>query len=363
MACSGNLHQELVGRSAPMGRLRGQIAAVAAKDCTVLLRGETGAGKEVVARRIHAASRRADGPFIPVDCTTLQSSLAESQLFGHQKGSFTGAQENTLGLLRAADGGTLFLDELGELPLDVQAKLLRCIESRSVIPLGQTQPVPVNVRILAATHRDLHAMAAEGKFRPDLLYRLDVVRIALPPLRDRKGDLPLLAEHFLDELAETYEEPRRTLCPEALRALAEFDWPGNVRQLRNAVEHAVVFAQSEVVQVEDLPDWLRPFAPIGVPPASAEIDGAPGLDTDDPADDPADDLADGSADPAESGVYISAGAAASDGPVETLAAAEARHIDRILRHTQGNRTLAAELLGIHRSRLRRKIEEYNLQTA
>ena len=216
----------LIGQSSAAARLRSLIGGVAQRACTVIIHGESGTGKELVAREIHAASARSDGPFVPVDCTTLRDTLFESQLFGHVKGAFTGAERATLGFFRAADGGTLFLDEIGEMALPVQAKLLRCVQDRAVVPLGGVDPIPVNIRIVAATHRNLKAMVRRGEFREDLYFRLNVVRINVPPLRERREDIAALAEHFLEYFARIYEEPSRALSPEAIRALELHDWAG-----------------------------------------------------------------------------------------------------------------------------------------
>jgi len=313
---------ELVGDSTPMARLRSRIAAVARRGCTVLIHGESGSGKEVAARHIHQRSARAAGAFIPVDCATLQPALAESQLFGHREGSFTGAAESTRGVFRAADGGTLMLDEIGELRPDVQAKLLRCLQDGAVVPLGGIQPIPVNVRVLAASHRDLAEMARRGQFREDLLYRLNVVQLRIPPLRDRLEDVPALIEHFLSLLADLYDEPRRTIAPAAMAALTGYAWPGNVRQLRNAIEHAHVFAESRRIALADLPPAVQEARRTAMPPAAA--------DRDEPT-------------------------------IVPLAEAERDLIARALCATKGNQSHAARLLQVHRQRLRRKIRRYGLE--
>src|SRR5947207_10150656 len=228
----------LIGQSDPMLRLRRLIDALAARDCTALIHGESGTGKELTAREIHDRSARCDGPFVPVDCTTLRDTLFESQLFGHVRGAFTGADRPTLGFFRSADRGTLFLDEIGELPLHIQAKLLRCIQEGEVVPLGAVTPIKVNVRIVAATHRDLATMMRDGTFRADLFYRLHVACLSVPPLRQRKEDIALLARHTLADLARIYQEPEKTLSLTAMNLMHEYDWPGNVRELTNALEHA-----------------------------------------------------------------------------------------------------------------------------
>jgi len=308
----------MVGQSPGMRHLKRQIDAVGRRNCTVLLLGETGTGKELAARQIHAQSPRADQPFIPVDCATFSETLFESQLFGHVKGAFTGAERATLGFFRAADAGTLFLDEVGELPLASQAKLLRCIQDRAVVPLGAVESVGANVRIVAATHRDLAAMVRQGQFREDLYFRLNVVSLHVPPLRKRRDDILPLAEQFLEDLAETYEEPVCTLSAEAAAVLRSYDWPGNVRQLQNALEHACVFCNRCVIRVCDLPASLRPGR--------------------------------------------SAGHRDADPGVVPLSETERLAIARALRVADGNQSHAARMLGVERHQLRRKILRHGLQS-
>lgn len=308
----------LIGTAGCVQELRARIAAVSKRTCTVLILGESGTGKELVARHIHACSDRPAGPFVPVDCTTLHDTLLESQLFGYEKGAFTGAEHATLGLFRAADGGTLFLDEIGELSPHSQAKLLRCIQEAAVVPLGGVQPIPVDVRIVAATHRDLHRMVRDGQFRADLYFRLNVVKFEVPPLRDRRTDIVALAEAFLQQQATIYDEPLKRLSPDALAALVAYDWPGNVRELANAVEHAFVLSVGQVVTAEDLPDGLRAAC-------------GPCLGT-------------------------------TDGEIPSLEAAERLLIIRALRAAGGHQARAAEILQIERHRLSRKIRRYGLQS-
>jgi two-component system NtrC family response regulator len=307
-----------------MRRLDDQIGALGRRQCTALLLGESGTGKELVARLIHHRSPRAGKPFVPVDCTTLRDTLLESQLFGHARGAFTGADRSTLGFYRAADGGTLFLDEVGELPLPAQAKLLRCIQEGTVTPLGAVEPIRVNVRIIAATHRDLPAMVQRGEFREDLFYRLNVACIRLPPLRERREDIPLLVEHALRELSRLYDEPVRAIAPDAMRALLEHDWPGNVRQLINAIEHALVFTdKSDIITLDDLPEE------VSHPPAkNATSDRVFRL--------------------------------AADEPLPTLEAVERELIAAALRASSGYATRAARMLAIERHRLRRRIVHHGL---
>lgn len=299
-----------------MRKLRPLLEAVSSRNCTVLIHGESGTGKELVARYIHASGPRAGTPFVPVDCTALRDTLFESQLFGHVKGAFTGAEQATLGFFRAADGGTLFLDEIGEMSLHAQAKLLRCIQDRAVVPLGGVQPIATDVRILAATHRDLKAMVARGEFRQDLYFRLNVVRITIPPLRERGADILVLARHFLSGFAAMDKRPPKELSPDAVRALEAHEWPGNVRELANAMEQAHILSRGDVVTAEDLPEEIR------------HADQEVVLDT-------------------ESGVV-------------PLATAECALITRALRAAVGNQSRAASMLQIDRRRLYRKVRQYGL---
>lgn len=245
-----------------MRRIRDVAQLAAAFPSTVLLHGESGTGKELLARAIHELSPRAHKPFVTIDCTVLTETLFESILFGHEKGSFSGAIASTTGLVRAADGGTLFIDEIGELPLPEQAKLLRLIQERTVLPVGGTRAVAVDIRIVAATHRDLHRMVAEGTFRADLLYRLDVVGITMPALRQRAEDIPLIAHSILKGLSERFGVTR-TLTEGAVDALLMYPWPGNVRQLAASLERAAVLCASETIDRADLhlPGLPAPEAP------------------------------------------------------------------------------------------------------
>ncbi|MGH7572622.1 MAG: sigma-54-dependent transcriptional regulator [Gemmatimonadota bacterium] len=226
-------------------------------DATVLISGESGTGKELAARALHAESSRREGPIVALNCSALPAELVESELFGHVKGAFTGADRDRDGLFVAAHGGTLFLDEVGDLASAAQAKLLRALESSEVTPVGASRPVRVDVRLVAATHRSLAGMVQEGTFREDLLYRLQVVTLTLPPLRERRGDVPALAMRFLGELAERHGRRVTGLTEAARRALIAWDWPGNVRELRNVLERAVVLAEGPSIDVADLPDRLR----------------------------------------------------------------------------------------------------------
>ncbi|MAE66205.1 MAG: hypothetical protein CMJ18_18195 [Phycisphaeraceae bacterium] len=296
-----------------MKKLRSTIDAVARRECRVLIVGESGTGKELVARHVHWRSGRRDGPFVPVECTAIPESLIESQLFGHVKGAFTGANENAPGAFRAADGGTLFLDEIGDVPLHLQAKLLRCIEQSEVVPVGDVMPIPVDARIVTATNRDLGDLVRSGRFRSDLYYRLRVVTIRVPSLRERPGDIGALARHRLEALAARYREPPRSVGPTAASLLEAYHWPGNVRELFNALEHACVLAPRAVIERDDLPDEIR---------------DAPSADDPQP---------------------------------RSLAAGQRDIIARALKQAGGNQSRAARMLHMERHRLHRMIVRYGLQ--
>src|SRR2546425_3951363 len=239
--------------SAAMTRVMEQIQRLSGNDLTVLITGESGTGKELVARAIHVGSHRSAGMFLPYNCTTTGRELADSQLFGHRRGSFTGAVSDQPGLVRSAAGGTLFLDEIGDLALDVQPKLLRFLEQQEILPIGESRPQRVDVRVLAATNADLEQRVAEGKFREDLYYRLSVIRIHVPPLRDRREEIPHLATYFLREASERLGKPDIQLRSEVLDGFAQYWWPGNVRQLRNEVQRAVALSVAGgIVEAEHL---------------------------------------------------------------------------------------------------------------
>ncbi|HYO65113.1 MAG TPA: sigma-54 dependent transcriptional regulator [Archangium sp.] len=246
-----------VGRSAAMQAAHRLLEQAARLDITVLLTGETGTGKELAARAVHLNSARREKPFVAVNCGALPAELVESELFGHGKGAFTGAAQAKAGLFEEAHGGTLFLDEVGELPLNAQVKLLRVLQEREVRRVGETRPVQVDVRVVAATHRDLRAAAAQGRFREDLFYRLNVFPVQLPPLRERKEDIPLLAAHLLDKHCKAMGRTLEGMTPEALRALVGYPWPGNVRELENALMRAVAVATGPSVTERDLPPEVR----------------------------------------------------------------------------------------------------------
>jgi len=245
--------QGLIGDSAAMRDTHRIIRRVGPTDVSVLITGESGTGKELVARALHAESPRHGNAFVALNCSAIPSALVESELFGHLRGSFTGADRDREGCFQAASRGTLFLDEVGDLEVAAQAKLLRTLEERVVIPVGGNCPLPVDVRVVAATNRPLDSLISEGRFREDLLYRLQVVTIHLPPLRDRREDVPVLAAHFLAHFAEVHGRPIADLADRARHALLAYDWPGNVRELRNVIERAVVLVEGEIVEARDLP--------------------------------------------------------------------------------------------------------------
>lgn len=242
----------LLGASAAMDALRNTIAKVARNQAPVYILGESGVGKELVARTIHEQGARSAGPFVPVNCGAIPAELMESEFFGHKKGSFTGAHADQAGLFQAAHGGTLFLDEVAELPLPMQVKLLRAIQEKSVRPVGAATEVPVDVRILSATHKDLADLVAEGRFRHDLYYRINVIELRVPPLRERGGDLPQLAAAILARLAKSHGRPTPLLSPSALDALSSYAFPGNVRELENILERALAMAEDDQISAADL---------------------------------------------------------------------------------------------------------------
>ena len=247
---------QLIGSSLPMQQLRERIHAVAARDVTLLLQGESGTGKELVSRMVHDLSGRCEGPFIGVNCAAIHETLLESELFGHEAGAFTGAAHPTLGFLRAAEGGTILLDEIGDMSDSLQSKLLRVLEQRAVVPVGSARALPIDVRVIAATHRDLAHAVVEGTFRQDLYYRLNVVRLHIPPLRERRKDVSLLADQLLARVAEALDMPRKTLSSPALAVLTSYNWPGNVRELGNVIQRAYVLGHGSVIDVKDFPEEL-----------------------------------------------------------------------------------------------------------
>lgn len=303
----------MIGRSAPMERIFETIRQVAPSKATVLIQGESGTGKEVAAKAIHALSTRSEKPFVAVHCAALSPQLLESELFGHEKGAFTGAGERRIGRFEQASGGTLFLDEIGEIDPTVQVKILRVLGEKTFERVGGNQTLQADVRLIAATNKDLAAMVAEGTFREDLFFRLNVVPMTMPPLRDHREDIPLLADAFLKEMAREHGKPVKMFSPEAMRALEAYDWPGNIRELRAAVEHAVVLGKGAELNQGDLPSSLRDSQ--GLPLAGEELN---------------------------------------------LAQAESSMIRKALDECAGNRTLAAKKLGISRRTLHRHLSRLGI---
>jgi two-component system response regulator GlrR len=248
---------DIISKSAAMEELLSRAKLVAETDATVLIRGDSGTGKELLAIAIHKASSRRKGPFIPVNCSAIPESLLESELFGHVKGSFTGASQSYAGLFQSADGGTLFLDEIGDMPLHLQVKILRVLQERQVRPVGSASPISVDVRIISATHRNLEEAIESREFREDLFYRLNVVNLVLPPLHERKEDIPVLAEYFVATLSDSIDKPGKKFTPVAMQILVDAAWPGNVRQLYNVVEHAVALSTSSLIAEDLLHDAIK----------------------------------------------------------------------------------------------------------
>lgn len=249
---------KLLGESEPILAVQRLVEQVAATRGTVLITGESGTGKEVVARQIHAQSGQASGKFVAINCSALPENLLESELFGHKRGSFTGAVSDKQGLFVVANDGTLFLDEIGEMPKNLQVKLLRALQEREVTPVGDTRPIKVNLRVITATNRDLNVEVAAGRFRQDLFYRINVVEVAMPPLRARQEDIPLLARHFVEKYTRELGKPMRPLTNDACRLLMRYSWPGNVRELENSIERAIILSKNpERLDVEDLPIGIQ----------------------------------------------------------------------------------------------------------
>lgn len=305
--------ENIIGNSPEMQQVFDTVRQVAASRATVLIQGESGTGKELIAKAIHRLSSRKNGTFVPVHCAALSSSLLESELFGHEKGAFTGAAERRKGRFELADGGSLFLDEIGEVDASVQVKILRALEERRFERVGGQESIDVDTRLIAATNRDLKRMVAEGKFREDLYYRLYVVVIQLPALRERKSDIPLLLKHYLDLFNQENNRAIEGFSPDALDLLMAYRWPGNVRELRNVVEQMVVLSRSQRIGVRDLPAHLRETGSLG---GTLQVEGG------------------------------------------TLEDMEKRALLQALKEFGGNRTHAAEKLGISRRTLHRKIAEY-----
>jgi DNA-binding NtrC family response regulator len=313
----------IVGRGPTMQRVFARMHAAAAHESSVLIVGETGTGKELVARAIHYKSERARHPFVPVNCAAIPRDLFESELFGHRKGAFTGASRDTLGLVRAADRGTLFLDEIIEMPLETQVRLLRVLQERRVRPVGEVEESPVDVRFLAATSLPGERAIAEGKLRQDLFYRIGVITIQLPPLRERVEDIPFLVQHFIESFNRVFPNKLESVDPRALDLLSSYSWPGNVRELSNVIESIFAMGAHGRATPEDLPEHLR---------APRRTGG------------------EGAADPAGAGVGA-------------LADAERRAVEQALRAARGNKSRAASILGISRTRLYNKLRQYGLLEA
>ncbi len=311
----------LIGQHPAMREVFKLIGKVAPTEASVLIVGESGTGKELVAQAIHRHSRRASGPIIAVNCAAIPSTLIESELFGYERGAFTGATAPKPGRIEQADDGTLFLDEIGDLPVEAQAKLLRALQERKFERLGAGQTIASNFRLLAATNQNLEELVAEGRFREDLLYRLNVVKIEIPPLRARRGDIVVLAEHFLQSAQATRTDPPSGFTEEALRALMTYDYPGNVRELKNMIERAVVLLRGPLITIEDLPAFG--------------------------GDRPSDDS------------YLTE---LMELPLEqAVASLERRMIQRALARASGNKTEAARILGIHRQHLYAKLKELGVE--
>jgi two-component system nitrogen regulation response regulator GlnG len=327
----------LVGRHPRMQEVYKAIGRIAASDVTVLLRGESGTGKEVVARAIHHYSRRAGRPFVAVSSAAIPATLLESELFGHERGAFTDAKERKLGKLELAHGGTLFLDEIGDMPVELQTKLLRALQERTIERVGGQDSIRIDVRVLAATNRDLEALMKDGRFREDLFYRLNVVTLNLPPLRERRRDIPLLVEHFLAKYATELGE--RGVAPEALDRLVGHDWPGNVRELENVIQRAMVMATSGVI----LPEHL----PIGAVSAAASV--AVDASLEEIIERKLIECVRGLREHASANLYGL-----------MIGLVEKPLLRAVLRETRGNQVRAAQILGINRNTLRKKLTEHGI---
>ncbi len=310
---------QIIGSSQPMQRIFSVLQQIAPTSATVLITGESGTGKELIARAIHANSPRRHHHFVPLNCAALSENILESELFGHEKGSFTGALYQRKGRFEFAHNGTLFLDEIGDMPLSTQVKLLRVIEYGEIVRVGSNEPIRVDVRLLAATNQSLPALVQAGKFREDLFFRIKVVTLDLPPLRERQSDIGLLIDHFLRDLAATHRRAIQGITPSARGALAKYAWPGNVRELKNCIESMVVMAKGGQIELDDVPDYIREK---GGEESSVDI-------------------------PALSGISIEQ--------------AERELIKNTLKRVNGNREEAAKILGIGERTLYRKLKAYDLE--
>jgi len=309
--------ENIIGKSDAVEQVFRVMEKVARTDSSVLITGESGTGKELVARAIHFTSERAHARFLPINCGALPENLLESELFGYKRGAFTGASQDKVGLLKAADKGTMLFDEIGEMPLALQVKLLRAFQERECYPLGSNDPVSFDVRVICATNRNLEREVKEGRFREELLYRINVITIALPALRERRDDIPLLANHFLRKYEKQLGRSTMRFSKGAMRVMVGYAWPGNVRELENSVERAAILAETDVLHAHDLPDKLSDKSV--TPPASGEGSGM------------------------------------------TLEELEREHIRQVLTRVQGDKVRAAEALGIHLSTLYRKVQRYRLE--
>lgn len=325
----------LLGKSPEIRKLRNQTRKLARSQAPVFISGESGSGKELVARMIHLQGPRREGPFIAVNCGAIPSELMESEFFGHKKGSFTGAVENKDGLFRSANGGTLFLDEVADLPLAMQVKLLRAIQEKAVRPVGDTKEVPVDIRVLSATHKNLPELVQEGSFRQDLFYRINVIELAVPPLRERPDDIPLLSSHILGRIAKEYECAPAALTPEAIERLRGYDFPGNVRELENVLERAFTLCDADQIDADDL------HLGNGVQHAASATQI----------------IAEGQAGEGE-GVAVPDGEIDLEGYLETI---ERQAIEKALEATRWNKTAAAKRLGISFRALRYRLKKLGME--
>jgi two-component system, NtrC family, response regulator HydG len=312
-----NIHHSMIGESKAMHEVYGFVSRVASRDSTVLISGESGTGKELVARAVHLNSGRADKPFVAINCAAITETLLESELFGHERGAFTGAVSQKKGKLEVAEGGTVFLDEIGELAVPMQAKLLRVLQEREFERVGGTRPIKLDVRLIAATNRDLKEASRTGTFRPDLYYRLNVVSLQMPALRERREDIPMLAAFFATQYGEKVKRRVAGISPQARACLVRYDWPGNVRELENAIERAVVLGSTELILVDDLPDSILEETAASGEPVSALHDG--------------------------------------------IREAKKVLIERAIEQANGNYTDAAKILGVHPNHLFRLIRTLNLK--
>jgi len=313
-----NSFDNFIGRSEPMAKVKKLARRIAGSDSTVLIRGESGTGKDLVARAVHSLSPRCGGPFVTINCAALPESLLESELFGHVKGSFTGAIKDKDGLFKVAGGGTFFLDEIGNTSLAIQVKLLRVLEDKKITPVGSTKPIDIDVRLIAATNSDLEGDVQSGRFRADLFYRLNVIPIEIPPLRERMEDLPLLVDYFISRYCEKSGIQSKTISTEAMEILRSYSWPGNVRELENIIERAILLNRTDELEMADIPDKLTRREAVSV------------VQDNDPA-------------------------------TPTLESIEKAYIHFVMSQTDGKKSEAARILGIDTSTLYRKIQRYDLK--